>query len=65
MRHGSCALAIAVTQDASRAGPRFPFRTFDPTNPDRRRRAVGRFYAADLNALACALTRERWAKALR
>ena len=34
-----------VTQDASRAGPRFPFRTFDPTNPDRRQRAVGRFYA--------------------
>ena len=129
-----------VTQDASRAGPRFPFRTFDPTNPDRRQRAVGRFYtrldtegtlealeqrlralappadlrptfdrmladldglrgavaeqteaalsgdrarmieastavehafetehdsAADLNAFACALTLERWAKALR
>jgi hypothetical protein len=33
-----------MTQDASRAGPRFPFRTFDPTNPDRRLRAVGRFY---------------------
>jgi hypothetical protein len=32
------------TQDASRAGPRFPYRTFDPTNPDRRQRAVGRFY---------------------
>jgi hypothetical protein len=128
------------TQDASRAGPRFPYRTFDPTNPDRRQRAVGRFYrkldteatlaalarrlramsppaalrgahdrlladldrlaaavgrqtaaalsgdrdrmiatsravehafdvehdsAADLNAFACALTLERWAKALR
>jgi hypothetical protein len=33
-----------MTQDASRAGPRFPYRTFDPTNPDRRLRAVGRFY---------------------
>jgi len=128
------------TQDASRAGPRFPYRTFDPTNPDRRQRAVGRFYvkldtegtlgalterlramsppaalradydrviadldrlaaavgtqtkaalsgdrarmiaasravehafdvqhesAADFNAFACALTLERWAKALR
>jgi hypothetical protein len=128
------------TQDASRKGPRFPYRTFDPTNPDRRQRAVGRFYvkldsegtlgalterlramsppaalraghdrmiadldrlaaavgmqtkaalsgdrdrmieasravedafdvqhdsAADFNAFACALTLERWAKALR
>jgi hypothetical protein len=34
-----------MTQDAARAGPRFPYRTFDPTNPDRRLRAVGRFYA--------------------
>lgn len=34
-----------MTQDASRDGPRFPFRAFDPTNPDQRRlRAVGRFY---------------------
>jgi hypothetical protein len=33
-----------MTKDASRAGPRFPYRTFDPTNPDRRLRAVGRFY---------------------
>ena len=32
------------TQDAARAGPRFPYRTFDPSNPDRRLRAVGRFY---------------------
>ena len=32
------------TQDASRNGPRFPFRDFDPSNPDRRLRAVGRFY---------------------
>jgi hypothetical protein len=34
-----------MTQDAARSGPRFPFRTFDPTNPDRRQLAVGRFYA--------------------
>ena len=33
-----------MTQAASRHGPRFPYRTFDPTNPDRRQRAVGRFY---------------------
>jgi hypothetical protein len=32
------------TADAAQAGPRFPYRTFDPTNPDRRQRAVGRFY---------------------
>lgn len=32
------------TQDASRAGPRFPFRDFDPSNPDARLREVGRFY---------------------
>ena len=33
-----------AVQDASRAGPRFPFRTFDPSNPDGRLRRVGRFY---------------------
>ena len=33
------------TQDASRTGPRFPFRTFDPSNPDGRLRKVGAFYA--------------------
>lgn len=32
------------TRDAAREGPRFPFRDFDPSNPDRRLRAVGRFY---------------------
>jgi hypothetical protein len=31
-------------RDATRAGPRFPFRDFDPSNPDGRLRAVGRFY---------------------
>jgi len=29
---------------ATREGPRFPFRDFDPSNPDGRLRAVGRFY---------------------
>jgi hypothetical protein len=32
------------TRRATREGPRFPFRDFDPSNPDRRLRAVGRFY---------------------
>ncbi len=32
------------TQEAARAGRRFPFRDFDPSNPDGRLRAVGRFY---------------------
>ena len=32
------------TRDAAREGPRFPFRDFDPSNPDGRLRAVGRFY---------------------
>ena len=32
------------TRDAAREGPRFPFRDFDPSNPDKRLRAVGRFY---------------------
>jgi hypothetical protein len=32
------------TRGATREGPRFPFRDFDPSNPDRRLRAVGRFY---------------------
>ena len=30
------------TRDAVREGPRFPFRDFDPSNPDGRLRAVGR-----------------------
>ena len=34
----------ARTQRAARDGRRFPFRDFDPSNPDRRLRAVGRFY---------------------
>jgi hypothetical protein len=32
------------TREAARQGPRFPFRDFDPSNPDGRLRAVGRFY---------------------
>jgi hypothetical protein len=32
------------TRTATRQGPRFPFRDFDPSNPDGRLRAVGRFY---------------------
>lgn len=36
--------ACKAVQDASRAGPRFPFRTFDPSNPDGRLRNVGAFY---------------------
>ena len=32
------------TRQAARDGPRFPFRDFDPSNPDGRLRAVGRFY---------------------
>ena len=32
------------TRTATREGPRFPFRDFDPSNPDGRLRAVGRFY---------------------
>jgi hypothetical protein len=32
------------TREAAREGPRFPFRDFDPSNPDGRLRAVGRFY---------------------
>ena len=32
------------TRTATRNGPRFPFRDFDPANPDRRLRGVGRFY---------------------
>jgi hypothetical protein len=33
------------TRTATRNGPRFPFRDFDPSNPDGRLRKVGRFYA--------------------
>ena len=32
------------TRDTAREGLRFPFRDFDPSNPDGRLRAVGRFY---------------------
>ena len=32
------------TRTATREGPRFPFRDFDPSNPDGRLRAAGRFY---------------------
>ena len=32
------------TRTATRNGPRFPYRDFDPSNPDRRLRKVGRFY---------------------
>jgi hypothetical protein len=32
------------TREAAREGARFPFRDFDPSNPDGRLRAVGRFY---------------------
>ncbi len=32
------------TRQAAREGPRFPFRDFDPSNPDGRLQAVGRFY---------------------
>ena len=47
------------TQDASRAGPRFPFRTFDPSNPDGRLRKVGAFYAKlDTEGTLDALVRE-------
>jgi hypothetical protein len=31
------------TREAAREGPRFPYRDFDPSNPDGRLRAVGRF----------------------
>ena len=32
------------TRTATRNGPRFPYRDFDPSNPDGRLRKVGRFY---------------------
>jgi hypothetical protein len=32
------------TRQTAREGPRFPFRDFDPSHPDGRLRAVGRFY---------------------
>jgi hypothetical protein len=35
---------VRAACDASRAGPRFPYRTFDPSNPDGRLRKVGAFY---------------------
>ena len=52
------------TQRAARDGPRFPFRDFDPSNPDGRLRAVGRFYRrldseSTVRALAAELGRLR------
>jgi hypothetical protein len=47
------------TRNAVRAGPRFPFRDFDPSNPDGRLRAVGRFYRRlDSEGTVTALERE-------
>jgi hypothetical protein len=51
-------------QRAARDGPRFPFRDFDPSNPDGRLRAVGRFYRrldseGTVRALAAELGRLR------
>ena len=47
------------TREATRAGPRFPFRTFDPSNPDGRLRAVGRFYGKlDSEGTVTALTED-------
>jgi hypothetical protein len=48
-----------ATRTAVRDGPRFPFRDFDPSNPDRRLRAVGRFYRKlDSEGTVAALTAE-------
>lgn len=47
------------TRDAVREGPRFPFRDFDPSNPDGRLRAVGRFYRRlDSEGTVTALTED-------
>jgi len=47
------------TREAAREGPRFPFRDFDPSNPDGRLRAVGRFYRRlDSEGTVAALTAE-------
>jgi hypothetical protein len=47
------------TRGDTRAGPRFPFRDFDPSNPDGRLRAVGRFYEKlDSEGTVTALTGE-------
>jgi hypothetical protein len=47
------------TREAAREGLRFPFRDFDPSNPDGRLRAVGRFYERlDSEATVTALTEE-------
>ena len=47
------------TRTAAREGPRFPFRDFDPSNPDARLRAVGRFYRRlDSEATVTGLTED-------
>jgi hypothetical protein len=47
------------TRSAAREGPRFPFRDFDPSNPDKRLRAVGRFYEKlDSEGTVSALTED-------
>ena len=47
------------TRTATREGPRFPFRDFDPSNPDGRLQAVGRFYEKlDSEATVTALTED-------
>ena len=47
------------TRTATREGPRFPFRDFDPSNPDGRLRAVGRFYETlDSEGTVTALTED-------
>jgi hypothetical protein len=47
------------TRSATREGPRFPFRDFDPSNPDKRLRAVGRFYEKlDSEGTVTALTED-------
>jgi hypothetical protein len=47
------------TRNATREGPRFPFRDFDPSNPDKRLRAVGRFYEKlDSEGTVTALTED-------
>ena len=48
-----------AVRNAVREGPRFPFRDFDPSNPDGRLRAVGRVYRKlDSEGTVTALTAE-------
>jgi hypothetical protein len=48
-----------AVRNAVREGPRFPYRDFDPSNPDGRLRAVGRFYRElDSEGTVTALTDE-------